>query len=194
MTDKPKWPVPFVLIRRDAVVRDGEMVSQPNKLRIPGNNGRKILATEVNPKFGEKEICDHVWLVPYVLPTGEGGIEVATFTEFAGQDRHKHETGLEIYTVLKGTLEIYINDAGPFLVHEMEEVVILPGTVHEVVEKIPNQQNSEVDFALLVRVHSFNCFGVIDKFVQFSPDGEWERWDRIPKEDRAKAYRRQPAR
>ncbi|MCX5643344.1 MAG: hypothetical protein NTZ17_01470 [Phycisphaerae bacterium] len=163
MTERQKWPVPFVLIRRDAAMRDGEVAGQPNKLRIPGNNGRKILATEVVPQFGEKEICDPLWHVPYVLPTGEGGVEIATFTEFAGQDRHKHETGLETYTVLKGTMEIYINDAGPYPVHEMEEIVILPCTVHEVVENIPNQKNSGVEFALLVRVHSINCLGGVDK-------------------------------
>ena len=66
--------MPFVFIGSDAVVRDGALAGQANKLRIPGNNGRKILATRVLPKFGEEVIRDPAWRVPYVLPTGDGGI------------------------------------------------------------------------------------------------------------------------
>lgn len=194
MSDRSRWPVEFVFIGHDAVLRDGEVVGEPNKLRVPGNNGRKVLATEVLAKFGEKQICKPGWHVPYVLPTGEGGIEVATFTEFAGQDRHKHETSIEIYTVLKGSMEIYINDDGPHQVRQMEEVVILPGTVHEVVEQIPDANGVSNDFSLLVRVHAISCFGAVDKFVQFSPDGEWKRWDGVPRDERPKAYRKQAAR
>jgi quercetin dioxygenase-like cupin family protein len=85
-------------------------------------------------KFGEVEISDPLWRVPAVFPTGDGGLEVATFTEFAGQDRNKHEVSTEIYTVLKGKLLMYINDEGPYELDATDEVVILPGTIHEVVQ------------------------------------------------------------
>ena len=191
MKTQNKCPVHFVLIKKDAVVRDAEVIDEDNKHRKPGNNGRKILAKEVIERFGEKEISDPLWTVPYVLPTGEGGVEVATFTEYAGQDRHKHDRSIEIYTVLKGSMQIYINDDGPHQVNELDEIVILPGTIHEVVEQQPAQENANNGFSLLVRVHAIDCYGDVDKFVQFSPDGEWKRWDSIPREEKPKAYRKQ---
>jgi len=190
VSNETSWPVPFVIIRWDAVVRDGECAGRVNMLRTPDNNGRKILATTVMPTLGEEVISDPAWRVPFVLPTGDGGLEIATFTEFSRQDRHKHEKSIEIYTVLKGTLEIFIDDADPYAVRQGEEVVILPGTVHEILERRLLQPKAGEEFSLLVRVHAINCLGAADKFVQLSPTSPWVRWDRLSAEERVKAYRK----
>lgn len=191
MSDIQSYSVPFVLIKKDAVIRDAEMIGEENKLGRMNNNGRKVLATTVMPQFGEVEINNPFWKVPAVLPTGNGGLEVATFTEFAAQDRHKHALSTEIYTVLKGRLRMYINDEGPYELDAMEEVVILPGTVHEVIQEKRETCAPGEDFELLVRVHALQCFGVDDKYVQFNQEGEWHRWSGLSKEDRARAYKKE---
>jgi mannose-6-phosphate isomerase-like protein (cupin superfamily) len=179
------WPVPFVLIKKDDVIRD-------DKLRKPGNNGRKVAAIryEPDPPFSEKIITDPYWKIPYVLPTGDGGLEIATFTEFSGQDRHMHKKSIEIYTVLKGSMEIYLNDKGPFLLAEGEEVLILPGTVHQVCQRTPRRDLPDEKFDLIVRVHATDCYGSSDKYVQLSQNGNWERWSDLSKKDKQKAYKK----
>jgi len=191
MAENKPYAVPFVLIRRDLVERDAEVIGAENKLGKLNNNGRKILATSVMPQFGEVEINDTLWKVPAVLPTSNGGLEVATFTEFAGQDRHKHGVSIEIYTVLDGKLLMYINDEGPYELDKLDEVVIFPGTVHEVIQKKRRPRDPGEDFEMLVRVHAINCFGVDDKYVQLEPGGDWHRWSNLSTEDRARAYKKQ---
>lgn len=188
MTESP-YPVPYVLVTRFFVELDAGPAG--NKLGKADNNGRKILATDVMSKFGEVEINDPLWRVPAVLPTGLGGLEVATFTEFAGQDRHKHGVSTEIYTVLKGTMLIYINDEGPHELNAMDEVIIFPGTIHEVVQKKRRARDPGEGFELLVRVHALNCHGVDDKFVQLAPNDEWHCWSKLSVEDRKRAYKKQ---
>jgi mannose-6-phosphate isomerase-like protein (cupin superfamily) len=190
MNNSQNWPVPFVLIKKDYVIQDAEVIRKENKLRMLGKNGRKIVATSVISKFDEELIDDPIWKVPKILPTGDGGLEIASFTEFAGQDRHKHKKSIEIYTVLKGTMEIYIDDKGPYSVYEGDEVVILPGTIHQVVQKNPRPDLSEGDFDLLVRVHAMDCYGNADKYVQLNPNGDWERWDNISREEKDRAYKK----
>lgn len=189
MSDTATQPPPFVLIARAAVERDAGPAD--NKLGKENNNGRKIFATQFMPELGETVLADPLWRAPAVLPTGEGGLEVATFTEFTGQDRHKHRLSTEIYTVLKGTMLIYINDAGPYELKAMDEVVILPGTVHEIVQGKRRPRAPDEAFDLMVRVHALNCSGVRDKYVQFEPGGEWHRWGALTKADRARAYKKQ---
>ena len=157
-----------MLIRRDFVERDGEVVGQKNKLGQPNNHGRKVLATSIFRD--ETLISNPVWKVPAVLPTGDGGLEVASFTEYAGQDRHLHKQSSEIYTVLRGTMRVYLDDEGPFELGDLDELVVLPGTIHEIVQNKPG--GGEV-FDLLVRVHALNSFGAKDKFVQLEPGGPW---------------------
>jgi quercetin dioxygenase-like cupin family protein len=89
-------------------------------------------------------------------------VEVASFTEQAGQDRHKHLVGTEIYTVIEGTMAIRIGDKDNVILEAGDEVVILPGTVHQVLE-------SSAPF--LTRVHAINCHGLRDKYVE--EEGVW---------------------
>ena len=191
METQDSHSVPCVIIRKEYVLLDSEITDSENKLGKQSNNGRKILATEVKEQFGEQQIAHPVWKVPYVFPTGHGGIEVATFTEYASQDRHKHLKGTEIYTVLKGTLEIYINDEGPYILNELDEVVIFPGTIHEVVQQCRESRKNYQNFGSLIRVHSINCFGEDDKYVQLSQDSEWKLWKALSKEERRGAYKMQ---
>jgi len=191
MEGASRYPVRYVLIEKDKVVGDAELIGETNKLGAENNNGRKICATTVMPKFGEAEIRDPQWQVPAVLPTGEGGLEVATLTEFTGQDRHKHQKSTEIYTVLRGEFQIYVDDAGPLTLRAGDEIVILPGTVHEVIHRERRARDASESFDLLVRVHAINCHGVDDKYVQLELDGEWRQWSSLSKEDRTRAYREQ---
>ena len=175
--------VPYVLIKRARAEED-------TKLGQHANNGRKVCATSVMEKFGEIEIEDPKWNVRAVLPTGDGGFEVATFSEYAGQDRHKHGQGTEIYTVLKGTLQIRINEDDPLTLETGDEIVILPGTVHEIVQQKHGSAPVGETYELLVRVHSLNCRGADDKYVQLETDGDWVKWSDLSKEDRTNAIKK----
>jgi quercetin dioxygenase-like cupin family protein len=155
-------------VRRDACIDNSLM----RKLETPENNGRKIFATSVMPQKGETTIDQELWVAPSIFPTGNGGIEIATFTEYSSQDRHRHDRATEIYTVLKGQLIFYINDREIPVLHEGDEIVILPGTVHQV-RKPSYRLEKKDDFELIVRVHSISCYGEDDKYVQLEPDGKW---------------------
>jgi quercetin dioxygenase-like cupin family protein len=192
MSELNSHPVPFVLIPSNHVERDAELTGGENKLGKKGNNGRRILATSVWTESGEFAISEPVWQVPAIYPTGGGGLEVSTFTEFSGQDRHMHRKGIEIYTVLKGTLQIYINDQ-LLKLHTMDEVVILPNAIHEVVQTQHRDRRPGEDFSLLVRVHSINCHGELDKYVQMARGGPWLCWADLTTQERACAYKRQGA-
>lgn len=174
--------IPYVLI-------DKTTVSKDSKLGHEANNGRKICATSVMEKFDEVEISNPVWNVRAVLPTGNGGYEVATFSEYSGQDRHMHHQGIEIYNVLKGTMQIRINDIDLLTLDMGDEIIILPKTIHEVVQQKQGSATPGTDYELLVRVHSLNCYGADDKYVQLTKDGKWMKWSDISKEERKKAIK-----
>jgi quercetin dioxygenase-like cupin family protein len=166
-----------IVLRKNAVERDW-------KLAAPGNNGRKVLVTRIWPDK-ERPIEDPEWHAEPeggrtpVLETGPGGLEIATCTEKSAQDRHKHLAGTEIYTVLSGRLAIYVDDQGPIELAEGDEIVILPGTVHQVV---PGGR-------MLVRIHAPACRGEDDKYVQLEPGGEWVRWSDLSPDQRRRAHR-----
>jgi quercetin dioxygenase-like cupin family protein len=168
------YPVRFVLISHEASASDP-------KLAVAGNNGRKVCAAEVIEAFGEHAILEPAWRPAAVLPTGTGGFEIATFSEHSAQDRHKHLMGAEIYSVIRGELAIYIDDEGPYVLRAGDEVVILPGTVHEAAPRSSR---------LLVRVHSLNCSGAEDKYVQMSPGGAWRPWSELTPDEKQRAYRK----
>ncbi|PKH03661.1 hypothetical protein CXF72_05205 [Psychromonas sp. MB-3u-54] len=191
MSQHTEYPVSHVLITRQNAEKDAEIIGQKNKLGESNNNGRKVFATNIMPDFGETLITEALWKAPSVLPTGKGGLELATFTEYASQDRHKHQRGIEIYTVLKGIMKIYINDSGPHLLHSGDEVVILPGTIHEVIQQKQGDHEKGSAFELIVRVHSIYCYGAEDKYVQLKSDGPWLKWSDLSKPQRFSAYKKQ---
>jgi mannose-6-phosphate isomerase-like protein (cupin superfamily) len=168
----------YIVLRKHVVKRDW-------KLAVPGNNGRKVLVNRIR-EHRERPIEDPEWApepdgagrTP-VLETGAGGLEVATCTERAAQDRHMHRESTEIYTVLEGRLAIYLNDEGPLELGEGDEAVILPETVHQVAPLGP----------VLVRVHAVDSGGESDKYVQLEQGGEWLRWSELGPDARAGAYR-----
>jgi quercetin dioxygenase-like cupin family protein len=130
------------------------------------NNGRKVL---VNGMYADREhhASEPEWepgprdgTTP-VVETGRGGMEISTFTHEAAQDCHKHLLGTEIYTVLEGSMAIRVDDR-EIVLEEGDEVVVFPGTPHEVLD-----QGTE----FLARVHCFDCHGEDDKYVL--ADGVW---------------------
>jgi mannose-6-phosphate isomerase-like protein (cupin superfamily) len=182
--------VPFIRITRANVERDAEP-GGANKLASCEATGRKICTTFVMPEFGEHAIDSVDWSVPAVLPTGPGGFEIASFTEFSAQDRHKHDRAVEIYTVLEGRMKMYIDDAGPHVFGSGDEVVILPGTVHEIVQKKRRARNPGEPFEMLVRVHVIGCYGAEDKYVQLEQGQEWRRWSELSREERRRCFKLQ---
>jgi len=131
------------------------------------NNGRKIFVNEIFTK-AERPIDDPEWMfAPQdghtpVVETDYGGIEIATFTEKANQERHKHLISMEIYTVIEGSMTIRIEDNSDVVLQSGDEIVILPGAIHEVINKgIP----------FLTRVHVINCHGPRDKYIE--ENGVW---------------------
>ncbi|MBN1604710.1 MAG: cupin domain-containing protein [Chitinispirillaceae bacterium] len=176
--------ISFDNVKKDAYV-DNSLL---RKLEVPDNNGRKIFATSVMPQKGETPIDKELWVAPSIFPTGNGGIEIATFTEFSSQDRHRHDRATEIYTVLKGHLTFYINDREIPALHEGDEIVILPGTTHQV-RKSSYSLKKKDNFELIVRVHSISCYGEDDKYVQLEPDGQWQRWNTLSSLQRSNAYK-----
>lgn len=151
-----------IILRRDVAEEDWKVHVKPRAK----NNGRKVLVTGIYPKT-EIPIAAPEWhpgpedAHTPVYETGVAGLEVATFNQKAGQDAHKHLVSTEIYTVLDGEVTIKVDDRELALA-EGDELIVLPGTVHEVLE-------SDKDF--LVRVHAVNCYGDMDKYVQ--RDGAW---------------------
>ena len=154
--------VTHIILRKTFVKEDWKLWVKPKDK----NNGRKVFVNEIFPSR-ELHIQESGWHAGSknekspVIETGFGGIEVATFTHEAGQDRHKHLIGTEIYTVLEGTMTIRIEDQDICL-EAGDEVIVLPNTVHEVLDKGTN---------FLTRVHSINCYGDRDKYME--RNGAW---------------------
>jgi mannose-6-phosphate isomerase-like protein (cupin superfamily) len=185
--DKPT--VSHVIIQLQNAQKDACPAGcKDRKLEIPGNNGRKIFATSVMLQKGETVIDNETWSAPAVYPTGDGGIEIANVTEFCSQDRHMHNRATEIYTVLKGQLGLFINDKEIPVLNEGDEIVVLPGTIHQVC-KPPYSLEKKESFDLLVRVHSICCYGEDDKYVQLEQGGEWVKWSTLTPELRVNAYK-----
>ncbi|HEX2958303.1 MAG TPA: hypothetical protein VHO70_15825 [Chitinispirillaceae bacterium] len=186
---REKSPVSHVVIRfknaQDDASPNGSTVK---KLRTPGNNGRKVFATSVMPQKGESVIDTEIWSAPAIYPTGDGGIEIATITEFCSQDRHLHKRATEIYTVLKGQLSMFINDKEIPELGTGDEIVVLPGTIHQV-RKPSRVLEKNDEFDMVVRVHSICCYGEDDKYVQLKQEGEWVKWSKLSPELRGNAYK-----
>jgi len=156
--------VSHIVLRIKNVKEDWKLNVQPKEK----NNGRKVLVNEIYKKT-EIHISDPEWTpgsetdpTP-VFETGIGGIEIATFTNKAGQDCHKHRIATEIYTVLEGTMQMRINEKDPPIsLKAGDEIIVLPNTVHEVLTG---------DTSFLTRVHSINCHGNRDRYIK--KNDEW---------------------
>jgi mannose-6-phosphate isomerase-like protein (cupin superfamily) len=163
--DEMSIKVNHVILRKEIVKKDWKLVVVPREK----NNGRKVFANTIRNEY-EKPIKDPEWqYAPEgeqtpVFKTGVGGIEIGTCTEKAAQDRHKHFICTEIYTVLEGKMSIKIDDnPKPITLSCGDEIIVLPGTVHEVLY----DENSK----FLTRVHSIKCYGDADKYIE--KDGVW---------------------
>ena len=160
-----KNTISHVILRKDIVKSDWRIAIEPKEK----NNGRKVLVNEIFPK-AERPIEDPQWAPESpppdgqtpVLETGYGGVEIATFTEKAGQDRHRHLASMEVYTVLEGTMTIKIGDRYNVVLQTGDEIVVLPRVIHEVLDK---------GTSFLTRVHAINCHGQRDKYVE--ENGVW---------------------
>jgi mannose-6-phosphate isomerase-like protein (cupin superfamily) len=185
--DKPI--VSHVVIQLQNAIQDAcPDGSVRRKLETPGNNGRKVFATSVMLQKGETTIDNEIWSAPAIYPTGNGGIEIATVTEFCSQDRHLHNHATEIYTVLRGQLGMFINDKEIPILNAGDEIVVLPGTIHQV-RKPTCALEVKKEFDLVVRVHSICCYGEDDKYVQLQQGGEWVKWNALSAELRVNAYK-----
>ncbi len=157
------------------IIRLGDVVAD-SKLAATGN-GRKHVATS---SFPDEVVLDcPLWRVGSIYETGDGGYEIATLTERTTQDRHKHAKGVEIYHIIRGQVGISINDAEPYTLCSGDEIIVLPGTVHEIVGGTD----------LIARVHSFYCYGGDDKFVQVEKSGPWKKWSSLDAQKKKKAIR-----
>lgn len=125
----------------------------------PGARGaRKLVVTEY---FAGKEIpaTNTVWIPPAVGAPCEvlkmEDTEIAHFTERAGQDRHFHKVGTEIYMVLEGAMTIEV-DGTNYTLSQGDMIVVNPNSPHLV-------HHSPTPF--LCRVVTVRCGGAKDKFV-----------------------------
>lgn len=149
-----------IIIRKQKAIDD-------YKLKQNNNNGRKVLAIAIHEKT-EQHIQNPEWEPALdekaktpILETGYGGLEVATFNQKAKQDSHKHLIGTEIYIVLEGLMKIKVNNNEIHQLKQGDEIIILPGTIHEVLR----------EGKFLTRVHLINCHGDKDKYINFN--GQW---------------------
>ena len=154
-----------LIIRKEISKSDWKL----QKMDGARNNGRKFLVNSIFPKT-ECLAEDPEWKPSStpeektpVIPTGKGGIEISTFNENADQDCHKHLKGTEIYSVIEGSMKIRLNESEIVTLKAGDDVVVLPGTIHEVLYDETSKY--------LTRVYSIDCFGNDDKFVKV--DGNW---------------------
>ena len=125
--------IPYLLIKK-------KYCSSDYKLKIPQNNGRKILVEKILPSK-EKKANNVIWK-PFLLPrktpvviVGKKGFEVATFTQSAKQEYHKHPYGIECYTVIKGKMTIFFNNKNKIILNQGDECIVFPNTFHKIVNK-----------------------------------------------------------
>ena len=151
---KQSFKPPYLIVRLACAMSD-------RKLMLAGNNGRKVLVNKLRP---DKEVPakNSLWKPKTppsrtpVIQTGKGGLEVATFSQSAKQEPHKHLRGTECYTVLKGRMTIRLDNGRPVVLHAGDELIVFPGAVHEILNK----------GKFLARMHSVDCFGIRDKYIE----------------------------
>ena len=81
------------------------------------------------------------------------GVELAVFTQLAGQDRHYHRAAVEVYTCLRGEMSVYV--AGQiYPLVQGDTIIVNPWAVHEVLQR----------GEFLAQVLTVKCGGVQDKF------------------------------
>lgn len=154
--------ISHIILRKKVVWQDLKTMELKGK-----TNGRRVLVNEIRTET-EKPIESPEWECPAlghripVLETGYGGIEIGTFTEKAQQDCHKHLICTEIYTVIEGSMTIKMGKKDEVVLTSGDEIIVLPGTVHEVVPK---------GTTFLTRVHAINCYGTRDKYIE--QNGVW---------------------
>lgn len=162
---------PYLVLRKERAKADWKLQPRPGVR----NNGRKVLVNELYAA-SEEHAREVEWSAgpedgkTPVVVTGAGGLEVSTFTHEAAQDRHKHTAATEIYTVLEGTMRMRLGEVGETVTLSAgDELIVLPGTVHEVL--------NDAAEPFLARVHAAGCRGDEDKYVEH--EGEWRRWSEL---------------
>ena len=119
---------PALLIARLAVEKDVDL--QPS-----GKGKRKIAVTRLFDD--EIPTGDPIWEPTRptepkkVIKTSD--LEISYFNQQAVQDRHRHSSATEIYTVIEGRMPIRIGDE-IYLLTAGDTAVVRPETVHEVLK------------------------------------------------------------
>ena len=144
-----KTPADALLISLDAVKQDHALQHR---------GARKILVTGRYPA-SEAENSKILWRPPATSEKcavqTNADIELAVFNNRASQDRHYHESGTEIYTVLEGIMHIEI-EAAACTLSAGDTIVINPGTVHEIKPE---------GTSFICQVVTANCKGARDKVI-----------------------------
>ncbi|MCI4625784.1 MAG: hypothetical protein L3V56_07460 [Candidatus Magnetoovum sp. WYHC-5] len=154
----PKTDISYLILRVNEIKKDAKLLEY-------NSNGRKVLVNKMRPST-EFYAFESEWSVVSngktpVFETGEGGIEISTFTEKSKQDLHKHLIGTEIYTVIEGTMRLQLEERYTVTLNVCDEIIVFPGTAHRIL-------NDEQNEHFLVRVHSINCYGKEDKYLKIN--------------------------
>jgi quercetin dioxygenase-like cupin family protein len=149
------WRVP---VAHTSLVIEHETLEQAIQSRTGrlGKEGeQKVCVPELWPK--EELIEGNRWRLVSklgkrpVLRTR--GVELAVFTQLAGQDRHYHRAAVEVYTCLRGEMSVYV--AGQiYPLVQGDTIIVNPWAVHEVLQR----------GEFLAQVLTVKCGGVQDKF------------------------------
>ncbi len=140
----------FFLIRKEEMKKDPA-------LQFGARGARKVLVTELYPeKEQEVFLCegqlDSCGKAPVQVMKDS---EIAFFNQNASQDNHYHKEGTEIYTVLEGEMDIFIQGRA-YTLHQGDTVIVHPHTVHQIKSR---------NIPFLASVITINCHGVYDKFL-----------------------------
>jgi len=96
MIDSQKFPIPFVLNKKEIVLLDGEMLQQENEPGFANNNGRRVLPNTVMKESGEEVLDAPIWNASKILPTGAGiektGCPKINLSNYHGHNRHDRQT------------------------------------------------------------------------------------------------------
>ncbi len=115
-----------------------------------------------------------------VIETGEGGCEVAIFTQKTVQDRHYHSDATEIYIVTRGKMDILVGSEGNFRsIVQGDLLHIEAGTWHQVLRT--------TDFTAIVI--SPETDGEKGKYVQLEEGGAEHCWADLRADERIAAYK-----